>query len=84
MKKIDQIREEMKKPPTKEDSDFMKQALKTMKFASVMKKNMKKKGIFRGKAKCPYCEGYWHATISKYNGHMHMRCDGECKSIMME
>jgi hypothetical protein len=84
MKKIDEIREAMKKPPSKEDKDFFTQALKTMKYAAVMKRNMNKKGIKAAKAKCPYCDGYWHARISSYNGHMHMRCDGTCKAIMME
>ena len=56
--------------------EFWAQAEKTMKLAGAMKRNMNKKGIFAGKAKCPYCKGFWHARIAKDNGHMHMRCDG--------
>jgi hypothetical protein len=52
--------------------------------ATVMKKNMKKRHLYKAKAKCPFCEGHWHAYIAKYNGHMRMQCDGECGTQLME
>ena len=56
----------------------------TMKKALVMKANMKKKGITRAKAKCPYCDGYWHGRLAGPKQHLHMGCDGDCGAMMME
>ena len=63
---------------------FFKEHGKIIKYAMAMKRNMNKKKIKAGKAKCPFCEGFWHARISSYNGHMHMQCDGTCETFLME
>lgn len=64
--------------------DEWKRPLETLKKAMVMKKNMISKGIVAAKAKCPYCEGYWHGRLAGHKKHLHMACDGDCKAIMME
>lgn len=56
----------------------------TLKKSSVMKKNMIKKGLTRAKAKCPYCSGHWQAALCGHKKHMHMACDGGCKTMLME
>lgn len=56
----------------------------TLKKSSVMKQNMLKKGLTRAKAKCPYCAGYWQAALMGRKKHMHMACDGDCKTMLME
>lgn len=50
----------------------------------IMKTNMLDKGLVRAKAKCPYCDGYWHGVLCGRKKHLHMACDGECKAQMME
>jgi hypothetical protein len=60
------------------------QLIRTMRHASVMKSNMQKKGIKAAKAKCPYCTGFWHARLQGRKDHMHMHCDGDCKTFLME
>lgn len=67
-----------------EDKDEWARTLDTLKKALTMKDNMKKKGITRAKAKCPYCDGFWHAVLAGRKQHLHMSCDGDCKSMMME
>jgi hypothetical protein len=79
--KMDQIRKEMKES---KDSEFWKKAEAILPKASIMKKNMLDKGLTRAKAKCPFCEGHWHARLAGKKNHFHMRCDGDCKSFMME
>jgi len=54
-----------------------------IKKASIMKKNMIDRNLTRAKAKCPYCEGYWHAILTGPKKHLHFKCDGPCKSMMM-
>ena len=61
----------------------MKNFEDVIKKASIMKQNMEKKGLTRAKAKCPYCDGYWHAILAGPKKHLHFRCDGECKTMMM-
>lgn len=61
----------------------MKNFEDVIKKASIMKQNMEKKGLTRAKAKCPYCDGYWHAILAGPKKHIHLRCDGECKTMMM-
>lgn len=61
-----------------------KRPLETLQKSITMKNNMMKKGLLRAKAKCPYCDGYWHAVLMGRKNHIHMHCDGECKAIMME
>lgn len=65
-------------------SDFMDRALKTMRFAEVMKRKMKEKGIRAAKAKCPYCAGFWHGRLAGTKDHMHLKCDGDCGTVMMQ
>ncbi len=64
--------------------DWMDKQLKTLKYAMVMKDNMKKKSITAAKAKCPYCDGFWHGRLAGPKKHLHMSCDGECKTMLME
>ena len=66
-----------------------------LKKAAIMKKHMEAKGLKRAKAKCPYCEGFWHAQLNEVrqrNGrhglksiknHLWFKCDGTCGSMMM-
>lgn len=58
-----------------------------IKKALIAKKNMEKKGIVRAKAKCPYCTGFWHIRLIKGSGsrgdNIHLKCDGDCKTMMM-
>lgn len=56
----------------------------TMKKAAIMKKNMIKANLTRARAKCPHCDGIWHAVLAGKKNHLHMRCDGTCKTFMME
>lgn len=62
-------------------TDRMKDVLKK---SGIMKKNMLSKGKLRAKAKCPYCAGHWHAVLCGHKKHMHMACDGDCGSMLME
>ena len=51
--------------------------------AIIMKKNMEKKGLIRAKAKCPFCEGFWHGMLNGTKKHLWLKCDGSCDSMMM-
>jgi len=51
--------------------------------AAIMKKNMEKKNLLKAKAKCPFCEGYWHAILAGPKKHIHLHCDGTCNTMMM-
>lgn len=64
--------------------DMWKRPLEVLNKAGVMKANMKKKGIKAAKAKCPYCDGFWHGRLAGPKQHLHMKCDGDCGSMMME
>lgn len=64
--------------------DWSARAMQTLKHAGVMKRNMQKKEIKAGKAKCPYCDGYWHARLAGPKQRLHMGCDGDCGAMMME
>lgn len=55
-----------------------------LKKSYIMKQNMQKKGIRAAKAKCPYCDGFWHGRLMGRKNHLHMMCDGDCGSQMME
>ena len=63
--------------------DWSKRIFKTIRYSEVMKKNMEKKGIRVAKAKCPYCDGFWHGILVGPKQHLHMSCDGDCGSMMM-
>lgn len=56
----------------------------TIKKCMIMKNNMEKKNLTRAKAKCPYCEGFWHATLNGPKKHMWMKCDGDCNTMIMQ
>ncbi len=66
------------------NEDEWKRPLETVKKAMLMKKNMLAKGLLRAKAKCPYCAGHWQAVLCGRKKHMHMACDGDCGSALME
>lgn len=58
-----------------------------VKKAVIAKKNMENKGIIRAKAQCPYCTGFWYIRLIKGSGsrgdNIHLKCDGDCKTMMM-
>ena len=64
--------------------DWSARAMQTLKHAMVMKRNMQKKNITRAKAKCPYCDGYWHGRLMGTKQHLYMGCDGTCGAMMVE
>ena len=66
------------------ESDFMKNAVEVMETAAKFKKVMNKKKLFRAKTKCPRCGSWLHASIARYNNHIHMSCEGKCGMSMME
>lgn len=65
-------------------NDWADRALKTIRHAEIMRRNMKKKGIRVAKAKCPYCAGYWHGRLAGTKEHMHLQCDGDCNTMLMQ
>jgi len=83
--KIDEIRRKMNAEKlTPEYKSFMERIERVLPKATIMKDNMKKKGLTRARAKCPFCAGEWHAILAGRKQHFHMRCDGDRGSIMME
>ena len=67
-----------------EHADFMARAGKILTSAMKFKVALQKRGLTRGKAKCPFCEsGHWHGTLAGRKQHLHMACDG-CDVGMME
>lgn len=67
-----------------EHSDFMVKAGQILIKAHAFKRALQKRGLTRGKAKCPFCEtGHWHGTLNGSRQHLHMRCDA-CDVFMME
>jgi hypothetical protein len=65
-------------------SDFMKRATAIIENALKFKAVLIKRGLTRGKAKCPFCEnGHWHGTLAGPKRHLHMACDG-CEVRMVE
>lgn len=54
-----------------------------VKKSVIARTNMEKKGLTRAKAKCPYCDGYWHMRLLGPKKHIHLKCDGDCKTMMM-
>ncbi len=61
-----------------------KRPLETLKLALKWKAKIIERDLTRAKAKCPYCEGYWHGVLCGNKKHLHMSCDGDCKTMMME
>lgn len=83
--KIDEIRRKMEAEKlTPEYKAFMEHSSKILDKAMIMKKNMKAKKLTWAKAKCPFCEGHWFATLNGRKEHIHMRCDGTCGTMMIE
>ncbi len=64
---------------TKSRNEF----IETFKKVLVMKQNMLKKGLKKAQAKCPYCDGFWMATLSGPKNHIHMYCT-KCEVRAME
>ncbi len=85
MKPIEKVRAEMTAAKaTKEHADFMARAGQILVKAHAFKKALQKRGLTRGKAKCPFCaDGHWHGTLNGPRQHLHMRCDG-CDIYTME
>jgi hypothetical protein len=67
-----------------ERDDFLKKSGIIATKAMTMKKNMLIKGVTSAKAKCPFCDGYWHGRLAGRKNHLHLRCDGTCNTVMME
>ena len=68
----------------KENDDWSKRAAKILESGMKFKAALIKRGLTRGKAKCPFCEnGHWHGTLNGRKQHLHMACDG-CDVQMME
>ena len=83
--KMDEIRRKMNAERlTPEYKEFLERVGRVFPKAIIMKENMKKKGLVRARAKCPFCAGEWHAILAGRKQHFHMRCDGDCGSMMME
>lgn len=71
---------------------------KIINTAAKLKKVMLKKNLRRARAKCPFCalrddvpegKGYLHGALapqrrSPVGFHLHMKCDGPCKTMYME
>ncbi len=51
--------------------------------AQIMKMNMEKKKLTRAKSKCPFCNGHWYAVLAEPKKHIHLHCDGNCKTMLM-
>lgn len=85
MKPIEKARAELDASKVKsEDEPDEFNAMKIITKAMAFKKNMKKMGLLRGRAKCPFCEnGYWHGRLAGPKQHLHMYCDG-CTIQLME
>lgn len=85
MKPIDEARKDMTaSEASAEHADFMKRAGKILVEGLKFKTALQKRGLTRGKAKCPFCEtGHWHGTLNGRKQHLHMACDG-CDVSMME
>lgn len=67
-----------------EHSDFMKRAGAILANGMKFKAALKKRGLMRGKAKCPFCpDGHWHGVLAGRKQHLHMACDS-CDVRMME
>lgn len=58
--------------------------LKTVKLASSWKLNIIKRGLVKAKAQCPYCDGFWHGRLAGPKQHLHMYCDGNCGTLLMQ
>ncbi len=64
--------------------DTFKNFTKVLEMGAKLKKVMLKHGITRAKAKCELCDGYLQGVLAGRKNHLHMRCDGTCKSFFME
>jgi hypothetical protein len=87
MAKIDDARDELAAAKAKGDlADFMKRAGAILDKGMKFKAGMQKRGMRRGRAKCPFCpNGYWHGTLNGRKDHLHFACDGAgCDVSMME
>lgn len=82
---IDKARRELNEQRTlNKAEDIWKNFAHTIAMGTKLKKVMLKRGITRAKAKCEVCEGYLHGALLGRKQHLHMHCDGSCKSVFME
>lgn len=66
------------------DAEFMMKAFKILETSCKLKAQMKKRGLIRARAKCPFCEtGFLHGQLAGRKAHLHMACDG-CDVRSME
>ena len=85
MKPIEQARADLNAAEARgEHDDFMKRMGRILVEAQKFKVVMKKRGLTRAKARCPFCAtGHWHGRLAGPKQHLHMSCDG-CDVMMME
>lgn len=53
-------------------------------FCIKAKRQMLEGGDRAASKKCPYCEGRWHFILAGSRNHLHGRCDGSCRRMIME
>jgi hypothetical protein len=82
---IDKARRELAESKAKGDvAKTFENFTKVLDMATKLKKVMLKRGLTTAKARCDLCEGYLYGTLAGHKNHLHMRCDGPCKSFFME
>ena len=64
--------------------ETFKNFTRVLEMGAKLKKVMLKRGLTCAKAKCELCEGYLHGALAGRKNHLHMSCDGTCKSFFME
>jgi len=57
--------------------------IEIVKKCNTARRNMEVKNLRQAKAKCPYCDGHWFMILAGPKKHMHMKCDGNCGSMLM-
>jgi hypothetical protein len=66
-----------------EPKEFIEKAGKILETGMKFKKALLKRGLRRGRAKCPFCkDGFLIGTINGRKNHLHMACD-KCPDVRM-
>jgi hypothetical protein len=53
-------------------------------LASSWKAQILKRGLRKAKAPCPFCKGMWHGQLNGPKNHLHLACDGDCGTMLMQ
>ena len=64
--------------------DDANRMIKTLHLAMSWKNRIIARGLTRAYAPCPYCNGKWHGVLAGPRKHLHMVCDGDCGTQLME